>query len=256
MSRAFAPPVSSPPFFYSGTSGLYVEIDHNRHSRSSSDSIHALLTYKDPGPALTKAGKPKVHQPPPHKDQPAHFYTAQLLLYGLKPLKSKQAAKKALLAALNGVGGLTVPEDVRKIERDLAAEYEVKNAAAEKEYRKEKLLRKETEAKERKRRRRDEDDLLAELHAPSQKKSKSNKVSKHLDIRDISGAYKIAAPDVSNGWDCHGPLTLKFALSSTTKHVWGSFDFGVFEGKLRSSSSITPTNNIISFVWRGRETGE
>lgn len=176
MSRAFAPPVSSPPFFYSGTSGLYVEIDHNRHSRSSSDSIHALLTYKDPGPALTKAGKPKVHQPPPHKDQPAHFYTAQLLLYGLKPLKSKQAAKKALLAALNGVGGLTVPEDVRKIERDLAAEYEVKNAAAEKEYRKEKLLRKETEAKERKRRRRDEDDLLAELHAPSQKKSKSNKV--------------------------------------------------------------------------------
>lgn len=51
-------------------------------------------------------------------------------------------------------------------------------------------------------------------------------------------------------------MTLKFALSSTTKHVWGSFDFGVFEGKLRSSSSITPTNNIISFVWRGRETGE
>lgn len=77
-------------------------------------------------------------------------------------------------------------------------------------------------------------------------------------MRDISGAYQIAAPDVSNGWDCHGPLTLKFALSSTTKHIWGSFDFGVFEGKLRSTSSVAPTNNssTVSFTWRGRETGE
>ena len=83
---------------------------------------------------------------------------------------------------------------------------------------------------------------------------------------DISGAYKIAAPDVSNGWDCDGPLTLKFALSSTAKHVWGSFDFGVFEGKLRSSSPIITSANkknssnnnlkIVSFTWRGRETGE
>ncbi len=176
MSREFAPPVSSPPFFYYPTSGLYVEIDHNRHSRSNSDRLHHLLTYKDPGPALTKAGKPKVHQPAPHKDEPGHFYVAQLLLYGLKPLKSKPAAKKALLTALQGDGGLTVPENIRKVERDLAAEYDVKNAAAEKERQKQKLLEKERREKERKKRQRDEDDLLAEIQAPSYKKSKSNKV--------------------------------------------------------------------------------
>lgn len=176
MSRAFAPPVSSPPFFYSLSSGLYVEIDHNRHSRSSSDRLHHLLTYKDPGPALTKAGKPKVHQPAPHKDEPGHFYVAQLLLYGLKPLKSKPAAKKALLAALQSGAGLTVPENIRSIERDLASEYDVKNAAAEKERQKQKLLEKERKEKESKKRQRDEDDLLAEIQAPSNKKSKSKNV--------------------------------------------------------------------------------
>lgn len=172
MSRNFAPPVSSPPFSYSPALGLYVSVDHNTHTRSSSDRIRTLLNI-GPGPALTKAGKPKVHQP---KDETGHFYTAQLLLYGLKPLSSKPAAKKALLAALQGAGGLVVSEKVRKIERDLAAEYQVKNAAAEKEYRKEKSLREEAEAKERKKRQRDEDDLLAEIQAPSQKKSKSNPV--------------------------------------------------------------------------------
>lgn len=176
MSREFASPVSSPPFFYSSTSGLYVEIDHHRHSRSSSGRLHDLLTYEVPGPALTKAGKPKVHQPTPHKDEPGHFYIAQLLLYGLKHLKSKPAAKKALLVALQDDGGLTVPEHIRKIERELAAEYSVKNAAAEKERQKQKLLEKERKVKERKKRQRDEGDLLAEIQAPSNKKSKSSKV--------------------------------------------------------------------------------
>lgn len=176
MSREYASPVSSPPFFYSPTSGLYVEIDRNRHSRSNSDRLHRLLTYKDSGPALTKAGKPKVHQPAPHKDEPGHFYIAQLLLYGLKPLKSKPAAKKALLTALQGAKGLTVPENIRKVERDLIAEYDVKNAAAEKERQAQKLLEKERREKELKKRRRDEDDMLAEIQGPSHKKPKSNKV--------------------------------------------------------------------------------
>ncbi len=176
MSREFASPVSSPPFFYTPSSGLYVEIDHNRHSRSGSDRLHRLLTYKDPGPALTKAGKPKVHQPAPHKDEPGHFYVAQLLLYGLNPLKSKPAAKKALLAALQGGAGLTVPENIRKIERDLAAEYDVKNAAAEKQRQEQKLLEKQRKEKEGKKRQRDEEDLLAEIQAASNKKPKSKKV--------------------------------------------------------------------------------
>ena len=176
MSRNYASSVSSPPFFYTLTSGLYVEIDHKRHSRSGSERLHQLLTYINPGPALTKAGKPKVHQPAPHKDEPGHFYEAQLLLYGLKPLKSKPAAKKALLAALQSGAGLTVPENIRKIERDLAAEYDVKNAAAEKQRQEQKLLEKGRKEQEKKKRQRDEEGLLAELQAASKKRSKSKKV--------------------------------------------------------------------------------
>ena len=69
-----------------------------------------------------------------------------------------------------------MPENIRKVERDLAAEYDVKNAAAEKERQKQKLLEKERKEKERKKRQRDEGDLLAEIQAPSNKKSKSSKV--------------------------------------------------------------------------------
>lgn len=50
---------------------------------------------------------------------------------------------------------------------------------------------------------------------------------------------------------------MELAPSSTASHLWGSFDFGAFVGKLRSCSSVTPTNgSIIKFLWRGRETGE
>lgn len=77
-----------------------------------------------------------------------------------------------------------------------------------------------------------------------------------LDITRVSGAYVIAAPEVLDPEDFDGPLTLQLAPSTTAGHLWGSFDFGVVEGKLRSCSSINPTNNVIRFLWRGRETGE
>ena len=81
-------------------------------------------------------------------------------------------------------------------------------------------------------------------------------LKQRLDINKISGTYVIAAPEVSDGWDVDGPLTLQLAPSATAGHLWGSFDFGVVEGKLRSCSSTNPTDNVIQFLWRGRETGE
>ena len=180
---AHAAPVSIPPFRYT-TNDFYVEIDHHRHGRCSSSRLHDLLTHVDPGPAYTKAGKLRVHQPAPHKDETQHFYEAQLRHYGLKPLKSKPAAKNALLAAFNGGKILTVPESILKIERKLAAEYKIKNEVAEKEYRQEKQRQKEAEEKERKKRKREENDLLAEIldepsstSARAQKKAKPSKVN-------------------------------------------------------------------------------
>ena len=97
----------------------------------------------------------------------SYSFCSLSILYGLQHFKSKPAAKKALLTALQGDGGLTVPENILKIERNLAAEYGVKNAAAEKEYQKQKLLGKERNEKERKKRQRDEEDLLAQKLRPT-----------------------------------------------------------------------------------------
>lgn len=181
MPWAYAPPVSSGPFFLHLTRGLYVIIDHEIYVQESRNRIHQLVTYKDPGPVLNKAGKPKKHQPPPHQDESTRFYMAQLQLYGLEPVNSKKAAKKALLAAFQAPGGLYKSEEVIDIHLALSREYREKNKVAEEEYksqkRLERSLRKEAKAEETKKRQRDEGESGMEVQAPSSKKSKSNKVS-------------------------------------------------------------------------------
>ena len=105
-------PESSPPFS---------PIDEVLQTPSSSSS-----TVKTPEPEpepvilLTKAGKPRKRQPKPPpkpqlqpksrrqpqresepvKDLSAHWYTAQLIHYGLIPTNTKAVAKSRLLAAL------------------------------------------------------------------------------------------------------------------------------------------------------------
>jgi hypothetical protein len=52
-------------------------------------------------------------------------------------------------------------------------------------------------------------------------------------------------------------MWLKLCLSSTSSHLWGSFDFGVVTGVIRSSGPLpTTVGGSVSFFWRGRETGE
>ncbi|KAI9870113.1 MAG: hypothetical protein M1830_004672, partial [Pleopsidium flavum] len=167
----FAAPISSPPFTFSRSGGLEV----NRYARCADSSLYDLLTYVDPGPVLTKKGKPRVHQPPPHKDETAAFYEAQLVHYGLKPLKTKPAAKNALLVSLEANNRtLTVPEGILKLERELAAQFEAKNAVARKEYHAQREREREAEELKRKKRKREEEDLIAEFRKPTSKKAKSN----------------------------------------------------------------------------------
>ena len=129
-SRQFASPIHFPPFTYNRHSGL----EANRHARCASDCLHALLTYTDPGPALTKQGKPRVQQPRPHRNESAGFYQAQLVHHGLKPLKTKGPAKNALLAAIQANNGtLAVPENILRLERDLAAQLGPRTAVARRE---------------------------------------------------------------------------------------------------------------------------
>ena len=113
---------------------FYVAIGYHTHTRKDAAELYALLTYTPPPPALTKAGKVAKRQPKDtHKDEEAHFYAAQLVHYGLKPLKTREPAKKRLLAAFGGTDGKTleVPKAVLELEVALRKEWEELNAKME-----------------------------------------------------------------------------------------------------------------------------
>jgi len=102
-------------------------------------------------------------QPPPHKDPPGHFYCAQLLHYGLKPLKTKDAAKKRLLTAYSPNRTLTVPEKILELEKELQKEYEEANRLAKKKYEEEKERQEIQEENMRKKRRRDNEAFMQQF---------------------------------------------------------------------------------------------
>jgi hypothetical protein len=93
--RTYTGRVTRGDFSYYPPEGITV----NSIPRCESSRLYGLLIWTDPGLALRKDGKPKVHQPDPHRDETEKFYCAQCIHYGLRPLKSKSAAKKELLRA-------------------------------------------------------------------------------------------------------------------------------------------------------------
>ena len=129
-------------FFYDGH-GFHVVVDKHPHQRYDSASLYRLLTYTTvtPPPLLTKAGKVAKRQPLPHQDKPGHFYVAQLLHYGLPPLKTKNPAKKRLLAAFGTQKTLTVPEHILELERSLNLEYSQAKKITDQKYAEEKKQR-------------------------------------------------------------------------------------------------------------------
>ncbi|KAL0571023.1 hypothetical protein V5O48_010929, partial [Marasmius crinis-equi] len=79
--------------------------------------------------------------------------------YGLKPLKTKEAAKKHLLAAFGSDLTLKVPEKILRIEKELKEEYAKANIAAEKEY-EEKRRKEELEEEKRRKQKLDRQQSL------------------------------------------------------------------------------------------------
>lgn len=169
--RAYAFPITRGDFSYYPGQGLST----NRIPRCASDRLYGLLTWTDTGPALRKDGKPKVHQPPKHRDETQDFYCAQCVLYGLKPLKTKPAAKKELLKALGTGKVIAVPQHLLDLEREMKAEYAVANVAAKEKYEQEKKVRAEAERNRQLKRKRAEDDLLKEIADAREKSSKRSK---------------------------------------------------------------------------------
>ncbi|EEB91458.1 hypothetical protein MPER_10175 [Moniliophthora perniciosa FA553] len=153
-TRTYAQPVTRDGFFYDGCK-FYVEIKNGsrmeRVERESSQRLYDLLTWSGPPPPLlTKKGTVAARQPPPHKDPNVAFYCGQLVHYGLKQLKTKEPAKKHLLAAYgNDRNLLKVPEHILKIESDLVAEFVQANATAKKAYEEEKRKREAEAAQQR-----------------------------------------------------------------------------------------------------------
>lgn len=82
------------------------------------------------------------------RDRPVSFYRAQLKHYGLKDMKTREAAKRALQRGIAAAPEhqLLVPQSVLKIEQDLTMYWEDANAVAEEEER-EANLRREEEVK-------------------------------------------------------------------------------------------------------------
>jgi hypothetical protein len=123
------PRASSGPFEYiqfrNERGGLAVD----GIARCDSGRLMFLLTYTQPPPLLTKKGKPRVHQPEPHKDETAKFYKAQCRHYGLPSKSNKNAAKEALLAFAKANGNrFIVPPSVAEVEAKLADEFKAKKS--------------------------------------------------------------------------------------------------------------------------------
>ena len=143
------PPVSRNNFFYDH-GGIYVEVDGHRHTRASSFRLYSLLIKPD-SPVLTKKGQVARRQPTPHRDEPAHFYTAQLIHHGLKPYKSKDAAKKQILAAFDRTNRtISVPIHILQLEAELKEGWERNNNVAETKYQEEKERQRNAEVDARK----------------------------------------------------------------------------------------------------------
>ncbi|VDB97868.1 unnamed protein product [Peniophora sp. CBMAI 1063] len=225
-------------FFYSNAIGLYVEVDGHRYPRDSVRELQYLVTR---GPGLGK------------EDKPAAYYTAQLAHYGLRPRKTKEGMKKALLATLQKPPGTFFerPKRLDNVEVDLKCMWKVKN-------REEHLRRQQEMSKSsgssRKRK------AEAETGAGAQaKKAKVPKGEDKLSHKDVEGKFIVDAPKLVA--ECSGPHTRAFEVTlahspGNRRHLWGNFDFGVISGIIRGGMPPRDVGDTVTFLWRGREQGE
>lgn len=119
----FAPPVRHGTFLF--TFVLYADVgSNNHHPRATVDELTQLLR-----PDAPKSKKKSLSAQAPEtflKDKPAHWYTAQLMHYGLQQTKDKNTAKVRILDALNR-GQLAVPTSIVGMRADMKKQWEAEN---------------------------------------------------------------------------------------------------------------------------------
>jgi hypothetical protein len=174
LIQYYAAPITQDGLSFNGRE-VYVQTEsRHRVARADASRLHSLLTYTTPPPVLTKAGKVAKRQPPPHKDETEEFYVAQLMHYGLKPLKTKEAAKKALLAAFGPGNTLEVPPRILELKEKMRKEYSEANKIAKAKYLEDQKQEKLKEEEKRKKRKRETDAILENFTAQANKKGKTN----------------------------------------------------------------------------------
>jgi hypothetical protein len=150
-----------------------------------------------------------------------------------------------------------VPPQIVAIEKELKSAYALANVAAKEEYDREKRERGEAEkAKQSKRKRQDEEMLKSVKKVEAKRGKQSAKTV--LDVNKVVGRYDVVVPYLRDNYgasDDSDSYSLAIAPGSGGKVIWGEFDFGSFEGYLRSTS-FDRAARTITFHWRGRENGE
>ena len=188
MSSYARPVTRDDVFFYDDMSGLHVRQNGQRYVRADATKLYELLTWVDKGPALTKKGVPRKRQPPPHKDETEAYYSAQSLHYGLKPMKSKDATKKALLKAFSGGSTIQVPDRVLALEKELRKLWRAESERAQACFEQEQKEREEAEEKRRIEQRHRHEAILAEFEAgaASAPKAPSSRKRKATDDGNLA----------------------------------------------------------------------
>ena len=100
-------------FFYDKGIGFYLNHDGNRYKRVDSRRLYSQAT------GFARA-----------KDPPVSYYTAQLMLYGLKPKRTRPEMKRVLLAAFGNKHTLEVSERIQSLEMNLESRWKWENEDA------------------------------------------------------------------------------------------------------------------------------
>ncbi|EJD37658.1 hypothetical protein AURDEDRAFT_154327 [Auricularia subglabra TFB-10046 SS5] len=248
VSEHLAPAIKAGIYSYHPTSGLSI----NGIPRCQKAQLLQHLAFVDPGPALTKKGKPRVHQPVRPQDQSAEFYCAQMVHYGLATATDAPAPRDAAKQALRG-STLLVPAAVLDVEAGLKTRYDEENDR----------LRggtgdKAEAGRQKRQRAAGEPGVAGSSDQPASKRAKQSESAVKLatgpvNLDAISGYYHIIAKVEMTFAD--EPLEDGFefglAVSPKRSHIWGKFDFGPFHGVLRSTRLLTSADGAVSFHWCG-----
>lgn len=174
-------------FTYDGRE-LHVETEDKgklyNHPRADTPALLSHIVSKQPVSCFDALNKVAATDYSSHitrqKDYHVSFYRAQLIHYGLKELKTRDAARKALQRAIEAAQNhhLPIPQDIVLIEQDLKAKWDAAKAAADKKARADELRREQEEREATAKRLVKEVAIFDEVMSMKVKGGKKNVVSK------------------------------------------------------------------------------